>query len=270
MQESPQAGVVTGKVINLPTSAARTNSAPVEQVVPLDHIAATREVLWGSYDGGGAAMYRRSVLRQVGTFHPGLAGDEEPELCLRVRHANYRVLELDYPIVRHYNDAPAAISNVLGRRRRNFLLGAGQSLRCHLGDDLFWPYVKERGRWSLAATLFLLIGLAALVRYAIAGDALWLASWLLSVLLIVAATAIHKRSLHAALIGVIHRVFQVEGLLRGFFTKPLHPASYSWSFDELRDNPDSARTNRAVGPPSPRTAETCSAGRSPRSPAAFS
>jgi len=43
-------------------------------------------------------MYRRAVLEEVGTFNPYLNSDEEPELGLRIRHAGYRILELDHPI----------------------------------------------------------------------------------------------------------------------------------------------------------------------------
>jgi GT2 family glycosyltransferase len=233
MRDEPGAGVLTGKVINCQTSAAG-------RAVPLDEVykGASREVLWGSYDGGGAAMYRRSLLEKVGTFNPGLFADEEPELCLRIRHAGYRVLELDYPIVWHYNDAPEAISNVLSRRRRNFLLGVGQCLRYHLGDDLLWPYIKERGRWSLAAMLSLGIGVAAALRYLVAGDPTWFASWVFAVALVVAGMAWRKRSLRGALIGAFHRVLQVEGLLRGFFRQPLRPENYSWCFDVVKECSD--------------------------------
>src|SRR5258708_8844899 len=150
MRETPSAGAVTGHVINLPTAAAK---GPVP-LLRKTQTRAPREVLWGSYGGGGAAMYRRTVLEQVGTSNPYLNSDEWPELRLRIRHAGYRILELDYPIVRHYNDAPVAMSTVLGRRRRNFLLGIGQGARYHLGSALLWRWLSER--WWVTAACFLM------------------------------------------------------------------------------------------------------------------
>jgi hypothetical protein len=44
------------------------------------------------------------IADDAGTFNPYLNFDEEPGLCLRIRHAGYRVLLLDCPIVRHYTD----------------------------------------------------------------------------------------------------------------------------------------------------------------------
>jgi GT2 family glycosyltransferase len=231
MAEDPGVGAVTGKVINCPTSAAG-RTAPIETFSE----GSPRGVLWGSYDGGGAAMYRRSVLEKVGTFNPGLYADEEPELCLRVRHAGYRVLELDRPIVWHYNDAPEAISNVLSRRRRNFLLGVGQCLRYHLTDGLLWPYLKERGRWSLAATMWLAFGFATLLRLLIARDAIPFGAWTCGVMLLIAMTAWQKRSLRAALVSAFHRVLQIEGLLRGFLREPLRPADWSWRLDVVKQS----------------------------------
>ena len=78
------------------------------------------------------AARRRCVLEQVSTFNPYLCSDEKPELGLRIRQAGYRFLELDCPIVRHYNDAPVVFSTILSRRRRNFLLGIGQGARYYL------------------------------------------------------------------------------------------------------------------------------------------
>jgi GT2 family glycosyltransferase len=132
---------VLGQVLLLPTSAVAEEPTPL-----LENLLETpREVLWGSYGRGGAALYRHSILEQVGTFNPYLCSDEEPELGLRIRQAGYRLLELDYPIVRHYNVAPVAFSTVLSRRRRNFLLGISQGARYYLRSKLLWPWLKADG-----------------------------------------------------------------------------------------------------------------------------
>jgi glycosyltransferase involved in cell wall biosynthesis len=223
IRETSDAGAVTGQVINLLPSAAEEHKT-VPQKTDLD---APREVLWGSYAGGGAALYKRSVLELVGTFNPYLNNDEEPELGLRIRTAGYRILELDYPIVLHYNNySPEAISTALSRRRRNFFLGAGQCLRCHSADAMLWPYIRERGRWSLVPALWLVAGVACVSRYLIVRDATWLCLWVLALGLLLAGAAFRKRSLRRALVAAFNRLLMVEGLFRGLLMKPLPPESF--------------------------------------------
>ena len=231
MREVANAGAVTGKVINLLPSAAGERTPLAEKM----HMDAPREVLWGSYDGGGAALYRRSVLEEVGTFNPYLKSDEEPELGLRIRHAKYRILELDRPIVHHYNAAPDDISSVLSRRRRNFLLGWGQCLRYHIADDLLWPYIKERGCWSLAAALWLVAGLVSFLRTLTVSDPMWFISWILASAVLIAAAAWRKRSLRRALVAAFHRLLMVEGLFRGFLMKPFPPEIFRANFEVIKE-----------------------------------
>jgi len=223
MREIPRAGAVTGRVINLPPSAAEERTASPEKT----HLDAPREVLWGSYEGGGAALYKRSVLELVGTFNPYLTNDEEPELGLRIRNAGYQILELDYPIVCHYNNyPPEAISTALSRRKRNFFLGSGQCLRYHSVDGMLWPYIRERGRWSLVPTLWLAAGVASLSRYLIARDPTWVRLWVLALGLLVTGAAFRKHSLRRALVAAFNRLLMVEGLFRGLLMKPFPPESF--------------------------------------------
>jgi GT2 family glycosyltransferase len=50
---------------------------------------------------GGDVMFRVDVLRQVGLFNEGMIAGEEPELCVRVRAAGYKLLRLEQPMTRH-------------------------------------------------------------------------------------------------------------------------------------------------------------------------
>lgn len=223
MREISDAGVMlSSKLIEL-VPVGTSEPPPPPEIVS---VSAPTEVSRVSFVVGGAALYRRSVLDDVGTFNPFLYSDEEPELYLRIRHAGYRILQLDFPIVRHYSHSQETLSGLLGRRRRNFLLGAGQCMRYHLRDNLLWPYVKERGLWSLTALLWLTAGLGALLRLLISHDYTWLSSWIFVFCLIIAFAAARKRSLRRALLSVFNRLLMVEGLFRGFLMKPLPPESY--------------------------------------------
>lgn len=50
---------------------------------------------------GGDAIYRTDALEQVGGFDPMMMAGEEPELCLRLRRAGYRVERLDAEMTLH-------------------------------------------------------------------------------------------------------------------------------------------------------------------------
>jgi cellulose synthase/poly-beta-1,6-N-acetylglucosamine synthase-like glycosyltransferase len=232
MRGSPQAGVMmSSRVIDLLPPAANEKTSPPEIVCT----SAPKEVSYVSFVAGGAALYRRSVLEQVGTFNPHLKSDEEPELCLRIRHAGYRVLLLDYPIVRHYTIAQDTMSGLLGRRRRRFLMGVGQCVRYHMGTKLLWPYIRERGMWSLVAAMCLAAGVGAFLWSLITRDVLWMGLWTLLLVLLFAGAAWRKRSLRRATLSVFHRLLMVEGLFRGLLMKPLPPESYSQDAEVIQD-----------------------------------
>jgi glycosyltransferase involved in cell wall biosynthesis len=230
LRETSNAGAVTGHVINLPTAAIK-EAAPLLREMQM---RAPREVLWGSYGGGGAAMYRRAVLEEVGTFNPYLNSDEEPELGLRIRHAGYCILELDYPIVRHYNDAPVAVSTVLSRRRRNFLLGIGQGARYHLGSALLWWWLRERW-WGPAACFWMAVGLGTLLRSFVVRDFTWFSLWVFGLCLLIAYLAFRKRSLRAALVAVVNWVLLAEGVMRGILIRPLPQENFRANFEVIKD-----------------------------------
>lgn len=50
---------------------------------------------------GGNAMMRVAAFREVGGFRPGFIAGEEPELCLRLRNAGWRIRRTADDMVRH-------------------------------------------------------------------------------------------------------------------------------------------------------------------------
>ena len=50
---------------------------------------------------GGDAMVRARAFRQVGGYTANMIAGEEPELCLRVRRAGYRIVRLDLEMTLH-------------------------------------------------------------------------------------------------------------------------------------------------------------------------
>ena len=50
---------------------------------------------------GGIAMIRVAALKQVGAFNASLIAGEEPELCLRLRQRNWKILRIDAEMTVH-------------------------------------------------------------------------------------------------------------------------------------------------------------------------
>ncbi|HKV60689.1 MAG TPA: glycosyltransferase [Candidatus Acidoferrum sp.] len=224
MRASPGAGIaMSSGVIGLPKNAGQATHVAQLCEESFGQPKATWEV---SFSAGGAALYRRSVLEHVGPFNPYLFSEEEPELCLRIRHAGYFVLLFDEPVVRHYDDARVSVSSVLRRRRRNFHLGMGQAARYHFGTKLFWTWLKERW-WEPAAVLLFACGLGTLLASLISRDAAWFGSWVLAFILLIAAVTIRKRSVHSAIVAVFSWCVMAEGFLKGFLKKPTSPDSFT-------------------------------------------
>ncbi len=211
--QNPTIAVITGDVIDRPKMTPHddfTFKAPLRMP---DFPVNVKQ-------SGGAALYRRAVLEQVGTFNPYLYSDEEPELCLRIRRKGYRVVKLAYPIALHYTDPENDLSTLIARSKRRLYLGAGQNLRHHLGTDLFLPYLKERG-FGLAPAGGAVVGIGCLALSLKSRRFGWFGAWLVAVVGIVALFAALKRSLYAAVYSLLLRLLIMDGTIRGFFLTPL-------------------------------------------------
>jgi cellulose synthase/poly-beta-1,6-N-acetylglucosamine synthase-like glycosyltransferase len=174
---------------------------------------------------GSAAMVRRETLKRVGTWNPYIVSDEEPELCLRIRRAGYRIVRLECPAVRHFGYAPPSISALLSRRKRRLFLGYGQVIRYHLPTGLLFTYLRERG-WVVMPALVGLAGVIALLVSCLTGNVYWLVSFFCILLAAFAADALRSRSLYKAMFHVLHRALILEGTIRGLLLHPYDPIDY--------------------------------------------
>ena len=174
---------------------------------------------------GSAAVFRREVLQSVGTWNPYIVSDEEPELCLRIRRAGYRIVQLQCPSVHHYGYSPPTIRALLSRRRRHLFVGYGQVIRYHLRTGLLPSYLRERG-WVVMPIMVVLAGVIALLVMLLSGNLYWVAGYLCIVPLAIAADALRSRSVHKALFHVLHRTLILEGTIRGFVRRPYPPNGY--------------------------------------------
>jgi glycosyltransferase involved in cell wall biosynthesis len=167
---------------------------------------------------GGMAMYRRAALEQVGGFHPYLQSDEEPELCLRIRRAGFRLLKVDLPAALHFTRAPT-LRSLFERRRRRLYLGQGQIIRLLLGDRLLLEYLRERG-YALAPAAVLAAGLFAASISLGRRDARPILIWLGGVASVVVLFGVRRKTLPGTAYSLLHRLFIFEGTVRGFIRGP--------------------------------------------------
>ena len=226
IEQFPKIGCITGNVIDRPIDST---DFPGMRLV--------NEVYTGGFNEistcGGASLYRRAVLDQVGPFNPFLASDEEPELCLRIRHAGHKIMRLDMPIVYHYTAPIEKIATVLGRRQRKLYCGLGQNLRYYWKTPLLWSYLAEH-KYIYTTTLGILAGVAALFLSIITGRWYWISFWALFVVGIIFLDAFRKRSFYQTFYSLVKRLIVWEAVLHGLFMRRDLPESYPALIDVIK------------------------------------
>jgi GT2 family glycosyltransferase len=63
----------------------------------MDWAGPTREVLFA----GGDVMMRTQVFRDVGGYDERLIAGEDPEICVRIRQANWKIVRIDHDMTLH-------------------------------------------------------------------------------------------------------------------------------------------------------------------------
>jgi glycosyltransferase involved in cell wall biosynthesis len=225
LEASPDVAVVSGEIIDLPIAGGEDAKPAL-----VEGVAVARTIPYTP----GAAIHRRAVLDEVGTFNPYLRSDEEPELCIRVRHAGHRIVELDRPVAYHYSAPPNALSTVVGRWRRGLYLGAGQAIRHNLHSGTGWRYVRERG-YGIVPGIGLVAGLASALRSVATRRWSPFGLWTLLVGGVIAADVVRRRSIGQTLHSLLERLLILDGTIRGFVTNPPDPAGYPGRHDIVRD-----------------------------------
>jgi len=173
----------------------------------------------------GAALYRRSALEQVGGFNPYIISDEEPELCVRLRDAGYKLMSLPRLMCRNYTLPVKSWGYFVRRFRTNLWLGGGQVLRYHLRTGLLWTYLKERGTY-VVYLIGVLISMITLLLTLLSGNLVFFGSWMLVVGAFLVVYWMKKRSLRRTWLSVAHQTFAAYGAVRGFWIRPRSPKEY--------------------------------------------
>lgn len=92
MSTHPQVSVVTGlRRERYPGASIYNRLTNMEWKAPIGEIS----------ECGGDALYRTTILKQVGLFNPTMIAGEEPELCVRIRLAGGKILRLPMAMTIH-------------------------------------------------------------------------------------------------------------------------------------------------------------------------
>ncbi|OCX66441.1 glycosyl transferase [Thioclava sp. SK-1] len=110
---------------------------------------------------GGDALMRLDALAQVGGYDPTLIAGEEPEMCVRLRKAGWKIWRLDAEMTLH-DAAMTQLSQFWKRARR---AGHAFAEGAHMHGEAPWRHYVTPTRRALAwgAVLPLLIVLAAVI-----------------------------------------------------------------------------------------------------------
>ncbi len=92
LQQHPELAVVCGRRRErFPTASPYNRLCDLEWNTPIGEAKAC----------GGDAMMRVAALQKVGGYNPTLIAGEEPELCVRLRQAGYKIWRLDAEMTLH-------------------------------------------------------------------------------------------------------------------------------------------------------------------------
>lgn len=134
LDERPELAVVCGRRLERhPESSVYNLLCDIEWDTPV-----------GDADScGGDAMIRRRALLEVGGYDPTLIAGEEPELCLRLRRAGWKIERIDADMTLHDAEIQSMGQWWKRARRSGFAYAAG-SAKHGDGPERYW--VKETRR----------------------------------------------------------------------------------------------------------------------------
>lgn len=106
---------------------------------------------------GGDSLFRLAAFDAVGGFDPSVMAGEEPQLCLRVRHAGWKILRIDAEMTLH----DAAMTRFSQWWRRNVRAGYGcldVNRRFEVGGErIYGKLSRSAAMWAVGWPIAILI-----------------------------------------------------------------------------------------------------------------
>jgi glycosyltransferase involved in cell wall biosynthesis len=184
---------------------------------------------------GGAALYKRSALMQVGGFNPYLLGEGEPELCMRLRNAEYKLMYVPQLMCNNYTIPVRSLRYFVDRFRKNRWIGHGQVARYHLRTGMLWMAIKKRGvRASYVAGI--LISFVSVMLALWSGNIAFLGAGAVLVGMFFVYYWCKKGSILEVGISLLHQSFVAYGTVRGFLMKARRPEEYPTDVEIVQES----------------------------------
>jgi len=121
---------------------SRPEQSLYTRLLDLDWIYPTGRTLYF----GGDVLVRRAALAQVGGFDASLKAGEEPELCARLRAAEWEIEHIDAPMTQH-DLAVTSLRAYCLRAYRSGIAYAEVAERMRLRGDVLWQHEARRDFW---------------------------------------------------------------------------------------------------------------------------
>ena len=164
----------------------------------------------------GAALFKREVLKKMGTYNPYLYGDEEAELSYRLRRAGYKLLKIPYNMAVHNRRNISTIKQFKIRLIRKYYFGCGQTLRYTIGDiHLFLSHLMRFKIYLLYIT-WIITGLVSVSINFVCEKQVFIFAWLAGTLTFFIIFSVKKRSIKKSFFSMLSWSLFSLGIIIGF------------------------------------------------------
>ena len=121
---------------------------------------------------GGDVLMRTEAIEAVGRYNPALIAGEEPELCVRLRQAGWRIWRLEDEMTWHDADMTRFRQWWLRSKRAGHAFAEGAAMHGRAPERHYVAHLKRAVIWGLALPLVILLGLL-LTPWALLLSLLW-------------------------------------------------------------------------------------------------
>lgn len=122
---------------------------------------------------GGDVLMRLAALEAVGRYNPTLIAGEEPELCVRLRQAGWRIWCLDAEMTWHDADMHRFGQWWNRSRRAGHAYAEGAAMHGRPPERHYVAQLRRAVIWGLALPLVILLGALLISPWALALALLW-------------------------------------------------------------------------------------------------